>query len=334
MLFSIIVPAYQVENYIGQCIESLLPQCGKNCEIIIVDDGSNDRSGKIADDYARNYKCINVIHQINMGLSEARNTGITHAKGKYCVFVDGDDMLCEGAIGGLMKCIEDNQDAEVIIHRRKEIDSVGIVKECDYWFDEAQMRTLSISEVYRYLQRMPGLVLAGWLFSVRTDYIKKNKFFFLRGLLHEDEEWMPKILLNTAKIAYNNTCFYCYRVDREGSIMKTPNINKEIDKLRIIDLLEKEFRQQKYSVNIREVVEEKRRYLYCEVLSNACKYRKDEAYVNLLQLIKEKRRLLRDSDDVKHKVRYILMVFLGPRVACFCFWWNIKIKLMLRAVGH
>lgn len=317
VLFSVIVPAYQVENYIGQCIESLLSQCEKNSEVIIVDDGSTDRSGKIADEYADKYKYVNVIHQKNSGLSEARNTGIRHAKGQYCVFVDGDDLLCKHALADLEQCIIDNRNPELIVHRRKQINARGEITECQYWFEMGKMRGLPISEVYSQLQRMPDLWLGAWIFSIRTDYLVNNCFFFAKGLLHEDEEWVPKVVLNAKSIAYNNACFYCYRLEREGSITETPNIKRELDKLTIIDLLEREFSKPHYSAEVRWVARERIRSIFFGVISNVYVYKNDEHFSNILVSIAEKRILLRNSSRLHHKICYILLRFMGEKKTCF-----------------
>lgn len=92
-LISVIVPVYNVETYLRQCIESIVGQSYKNLEIILVDDGSKDNSGKICDDYARKDKRIKVIHKKNGGLSDSRNVGITVATGNYIAFVDSDDWI-------------------------------------------------------------------------------------------------------------------------------------------------------------------------------------------------------------------------------------------------
>jgi glycosyltransferase involved in cell wall biosynthesis len=92
-LVSMIVPIYNVEEYLPQCIESLIDQSYDNLEIVLVDDGSPDNSGKIADRYAKSDKRIKVIHQKNNGVSSARNTGLDSITGEYVTFVDGDDYL-------------------------------------------------------------------------------------------------------------------------------------------------------------------------------------------------------------------------------------------------
>lgn len=92
-MVSVIVPVYKAEKFIAKCIESILSQTYKNLELILVDDGSPDRSGEICDEYAAKDDRIRVVHTVNQGPSCARNTGIDHAKGEYLVFVDSDDWV-------------------------------------------------------------------------------------------------------------------------------------------------------------------------------------------------------------------------------------------------
>lgn len=101
-LVSVIVPVYNVEKYVGECIESLLGQSYKNIEIILVDDGSTDSSGRICDEYAGKDIRIKVIHKENGGLSDARNVGIDSATGAYYSFVDGDDFLAEDTVAQMI----------------------------------------------------------------------------------------------------------------------------------------------------------------------------------------------------------------------------------------
>ena len=88
---SIIVPVYQVEQYIRQCVDSILAQTFTDFELILVDDGSKDQSGKICDEYARMDARVKVIHQNNSGVAVARNNGIAYSNGRYLCFVDADD---------------------------------------------------------------------------------------------------------------------------------------------------------------------------------------------------------------------------------------------------
>ena len=97
-LISVVIPVYNVENYLDRCIESVMRQTYETLEIILIDDGSSDNSGAICDAYVETDKRIKVIHQCNGGLSSARNTGINEANGEYITFVDSDDSLWEEAI--------------------------------------------------------------------------------------------------------------------------------------------------------------------------------------------------------------------------------------------
>ena len=113
-LISIIVPVYNVELYIEDCLKSLINQTYKNIEIIIVIDGSTDESEKICEKYRLLDNRILIIRQVNKGLSEARNTGIKHARGKYVIFVDSDDWLEKSAVFDLLEATL-KEKAEVVI---------------------------------------------------------------------------------------------------------------------------------------------------------------------------------------------------------------------------
>lgn len=113
-LISIIIPVYNVENYIKDCVESCLNQSYSNVEIIAVDDGSKDNSGKILDELARKNNKIKVIHKVNSGVSSARNVGIDNSNGEYITFVDADDYLASDAIEYMMK-ISDETSSDFVV---------------------------------------------------------------------------------------------------------------------------------------------------------------------------------------------------------------------------
>lgn len=105
--FSVLVPVYNQEKYLPECIDSVLNQTYKNFELILVDDGSTDSSGKICDQYAKKHPCIiTVVHQKNQGLLFARRTGIENAKGEYFLFLDADDSFCSTAMETLCNSIK------------------------------------------------------------------------------------------------------------------------------------------------------------------------------------------------------------------------------------
>lgn len=107
-LLSVIIPVYKVENYLQRCLDSIINQTYKNLEIILVDDGSPDNSGKICDEYAQKDRRIKVIHQKNKGLSGARNSGLKISKGEYLAFLDSDDWIEPEMYTVLIELIEEN----------------------------------------------------------------------------------------------------------------------------------------------------------------------------------------------------------------------------------
>ena len=114
MLFSIIVPVYKVENYLEDCIESILHQSYKDFELILIDDGSPDKSPEICDEYNAKDDRISVIHKKNGGLSSARNAGLDNANGEYIVFIDSDDILREGALEKISNYLGNYPDVLII----------------------------------------------------------------------------------------------------------------------------------------------------------------------------------------------------------------------------
>ena len=223
MLLTIVVPVYRVENYIRRCIDSVLCQINSSIEIILVDDGSPDNSGKICDDYASKYECIQVIHKTNGGLSSARNAGINEARGEYILFLDSDDWLFEGCLNQFLEIIQ-NYDADLIVGKAKVIDDQGNT------FDKLNYtirKGLYSSEEYISLLNKRKSYSACAPFTLcRTELIRKKNIRFLEGVVQEDELWTPTILLNAETVFFSDVYFY-YNFVRNDSI--THSTNKAVE---------------------------------------------------------------------------------------------------------
>ena len=129
---SVVVPCYKVEKYIAKCIESIQNQDFKDLEIILVDDGSPDNTGKICDDYSKNDDRIIVIHKVNGGVSSARNDGLKIAKGDYVIFADSDDYFPNGSISHLYyEAIK--RDADIVIGDVIKVYSDGREEYCSFY---------------------------------------------------------------------------------------------------------------------------------------------------------------------------------------------------------
>ena len=108
MLFTVIIPVYNVEEYLEECAASVLSQSFGDLDVVLVDDGSTDSSGKIADSIAGKDERVRVIHRENGGRSAARNTGLDAARGEYILFVDSDDMIEQGALDAVAKTVDES----------------------------------------------------------------------------------------------------------------------------------------------------------------------------------------------------------------------------------
>lgn len=208
---SIIVPVYNVENYINGCIDSILNQEFKNFELILVNDGSTDKSGFICDEYEKKDDRVKVIHQEYKGVSAARNIGINNASGNYIGFVDSDDYIYKDMYSTLYNlCEQTNSDIGVCKLFREidgniiNLDDNLIIKEMD---NEEAMKELFKGILYR--------------FSLANKLFKKSCFNgveFPEGRIHEDLSTTYKLFANSVKAVYTNSTGYVY-VKRNNSIL-------------------------------------------------------------------------------------------------------------------
>lgn len=209
-MVSIIVPVYNVEKYIKKCIESLINQTYKNIEIILVDDGSTDKSGKICDEYERKYRNINVLHQKNQGLSMARNNGMLLSQGSLIGFVDSDDWVSSEMFEKLVFAIlSTNTDIAM----------------CGYnnCYPSATIPSCIASNNLSILSRKEFL---DCLITKKTKYVVWNKLFrreflngvfFEKGRIFEDVYFLNQLLRKEVSMSYIETPLYNYSLGREGS---------------------------------------------------------------------------------------------------------------------
>lgn len=214
---SIIVPVYNVENYLHRCVDSILEQTYSNFEIILVDDGSKDDSGNICDYYKQKDCRVKVIHKENGGLSDARNCGMKIAKGDYILFVDSDDYLDKFSIEKLFeKAKKFNLDiVEGKAYTVKK--STTIDDFVTYGIDEKRIYSGTEYAISRIKNHC--FYAAVWLKMYKKELIEKNKLKFKDKRLHEDELWNPQAILNADRIMYIDYPFYYYDTSRDSSIM-------------------------------------------------------------------------------------------------------------------
>lgn len=158
-LISIVVPVYNVENYLDRCVKSIIAQVYTNIEIILVDDGSSDNSGKICEKWKEKDKRIIVIHKKNGGLSSARNAGIEIAKGKYIAFVDSDDYISKNMYSELYRVLKQNN-SDIAICGRKYVWDNG-KRYCRYHYDK-RIENYSSKEAIREMNSFRKFDMAAW----------------------------------------------------------------------------------------------------------------------------------------------------------------------------
>ena len=203
---SIIVPVYKVEKYLHECIESILIQTYKDWELLLIDDGSPDRSGEICDEYARRDARISVIHKSNEGVSSARNIGLEQVRGEWVMFVDADDAIAPNSLDQcLRKCTDNQLDVIQFSYSRNRDFSDGNV---------AETKPLSPQE---YFEERKFLVCVGGTL-IRSSIINANHIRFDCSLkLAEDQLVMMDCMRNAQRLQRIPDCLYYYRDNQEGA---------------------------------------------------------------------------------------------------------------------
>lgn len=264
---SIIVPIYNVEQYLRKCVDSLLAQDYDDYEIILVDDGSTDSCPAICDEYISNSLThslsnsnvpIRVIHQANAGLSAARNSGIKVANGEYLMFVDSDDFIEPNVLKGLIAQIgRDNLDV-----LRYRLQYVNPQYEVYNPYKSDPFKGNDYSEVpidgVSFLNSRMNTQCYAWQFILRRDLIIGENIansltpsfssslpgvLFTHGIYFEDTDWTPRMLCKAQRVASTQTVVYNYLV-REGSITNAVNRSKQKkvldDKIRLVKEMQRQ----------------------------------------------------------------------------------------------
>lgn len=223
-LVSIIIPVYNVEKYLNQCVDSLLNQTCKNFEIVLVDDGSPDNSPKICDEYAEKDERVKVIHKKNGGLSDARNEGIKNAKGDYLLFLDSDDFYNDNLfLEKLSKIILDEK-CEVIIfpmvcYDAKSLKLIGKMGNLDY--SKYNICDKKSEMLYKLIMNGELFYLSACCYAISRKFVLDNNLFFQKGIVSEDIEWALRLLPLNFKMQALNAYGVYSRRGREGSITAT-----------------------------------------------------------------------------------------------------------------
>jgi glycosyltransferase involved in cell wall biosynthesis len=225
---SIIVPIYNVEKYLRECLESIKNQTYKDIEVLMICGISNDNSTEIAKEYEKEDNRFKYIFRENNGLADARNVGISNAKGKYLIFVDSDDWIDLDTIENMFK-IAQTERAEIVVgtYTPEEVADKSL-----YGAEMLDINVFSTKDIDKIIRHISEIKFSAgaWHYLVDMDFIVKNNLFFDKLRYVEDVLWTARLLCFASSIALYPKAFYHYRI-REGSLSQDLNSKSIVDLL-------------------------------------------------------------------------------------------------------
>lgn len=236
MRFSVIIPIYNVENYLHKCIESVVNQTLKDYELFLIDDCSSDNSLKIAEEYENNEAVTLIRKEKNSGLSDTRNYGLRKANGDYILFLDSDDYIEFDALEKIDRLISSNKYPDIIYFDYfMHVDTTVSKKRSNHCAVTMFTGTAFLKEELSKRKYNPAACFGVY----RRDLIMRKNLFFKVGILHEDELWAPQIALTAEKVYISDYAYYHY-IRHSGSITLKSNQKKNgIDIMKICKDLDK-----------------------------------------------------------------------------------------------
>ena len=315
VLLTVVIPVYNVEKYLKRCIESILIQEWKNYDILLVDDGSTDSSPQICDDYAKVYDFISVIHKKNGGLSEARNTGISHAKGDYVYFPDSDDWLEPQTFKELADVLES-----------QEFDIVSFNREFVKGEEDPIVSDPLVTQVFEGKDAFVQMLKHSYITGFANDKIYKKSLFidnnisFPKGKYYEDLGTNYKLFLSAENVFATNQKYYHYLIDNPDSITQSWNEQKFSDMFEFYkDIFYSDFVRSR--LNQEELQTSQLYYVngLIHILASLYKSKLDKKYIDITNQVKQE--LLKHGVSLSqmkeqpNKLKYIFFRFKVLKLA-------------------
>ena len=231
IMLSFIIPVYNTEAYIEQCVNSILIQCSSEIEIILVDDGSTDSSGIICDELAAVNSLIRVLHQKNMGHSSARNAGLKVATGKYVAFIDSDDFIGHTSLVPLLEWTR-KQQADICLLNGYKYFSDGTTQRMDMLPKGTKIAGKKPVDALKMIARCEKFPGSACTKLFKHSFLTDKGVCFLTDRLHgEDLMFVLECLTMATSFDYLDTDYYYYRQRRNGSVSSSININRIFEDL-------------------------------------------------------------------------------------------------------
>lgn len=300
-LVTIIIPVYNVEKYIRKCIESCLSQTYEKIEIIIIDDGSTDKSGKICDEYSKNKK-IRVIHQKNSGVSKARNIGIKkYSTGKWLVFIDADDYIDPHFVEYMVSLVKkDNLDFGILTKCYISNDEVNHCEKIERVDSDRATELLLSQEV----------LVGCWNKIYKKSYLIKNNIFFQENLYYgEGLNFIIDSAQNTNKIIISNKKLYYYRKNNVESATSSFNIEKYLNGEKSLTRIHENIKR--WPAGVRRQYDIHYAMFYLNLATDIATMNKDhtnkQLYTDSIKKIRKKMNIIFYSEtSIKNKLKMIL----------------------------
>ncbi len=292
MFFSVIVPVYNVEKYLRECVDSVLSQTFEDFELILVDDGSKDSSGDICDEYAAKDGRVKVIHKENGGQSTARNEGVRVAQGEYAIFIDSDDMFCDNEFFETLKGkLSGNSD--IVVFRYCKYYEDGRTDDCG--INLADIKCDDKAEFLRTLVTRDAFFCSCWSKCTRMAILKDNGIEFDTSLSCEDMDWYYNVVTKAETFEVIDKPYVYYR-QRENSVTSS------FKKKSITDYI---YTIEKWSNNFKNIENESEREV---MLSSLAKL-----YCNLIISYSRHSKELKDCKKQIFSFKWLLSYDLNPR---------------------
>lgn len=315
---SVIIPIYNVENYVRKTIESVVCQTEPDIEIILVDDGSTDHSRQICDAYARQDCRIMVIHKENGGLSSARNAGTAVATSDYVMFLDGDDYLKQNAVERAYKVMKEYPSDFVQFLYQE-------VEEGEEPAEQMQSKPLyqahTSRELFENLYRLGGVAASGATKLFRRELMLQIPF---ENIQHEDEMWCTKAFQKNLTVTYISDELYYY-VMRKGSIIHSEFNSRKMDVFKVIDRRISVL-QQLHLFNLVSKEYEKLFLMILKLYRDAKESGDISAANEIRKVFENEKKKIYDNAHVrgKYKVLLFLMKYNFSIVNIYCSYWKIR----------
>ena len=308
--FSIIVPVYNTEKYLNKCVDSILAQSYQEYELLLIDDGSSDDSGRICDEYAEKSEKVRAFHKGNTGPSGARNYGLDRVTGDYVVFVDSDDWIEQGSLSAFAEAIGDNR-PDVLVTRIIEAFD-GEMVYTDENMEEYLKEPLTKERALEWIINVSKHTWPPVNKVLAYSYIQRNNMCFLAGRLQEDMDWVSRICYTAETFSFCSKPWYYYRQKRQGSIMNSIKAKNIID---VIEMAAKHFdynEQHKTQVS-KLVLDRIMASVYMKI--NEIKKCSEEDKQKVIECIDANKKIFKVAPAVKYKIFVVAMKIVGTKNA-------------------